>query len=103
MLPKSKRITAQDFKGKKTRLAYRGAFFDISVSPAESTKFACIISKKRIKKAVDRNSVKRKIYTSLGGISTKQPFFAFIYPTKNALHVSYKEIEEEINKAFATL
>jgi ribonuclease P protein component len=103
MLPKSKRITTQDFKGKKTRLAYRGAFFDISVSAGEMTKFACIISKKRIKRAVDRNRVKRKVYTALKDSSTKFPCFVFIYPTKNALHVPFKEIEEELRKAFATL
>lgn len=103
MLPKSKRITTQDFKGKKTRLVYRGAFFDLSLSPAEATKFACIISKKRIKRAVDRNQVRRRIYTSLQGVTPTQPAYIFIYPTKNALHAPKKAISEEINKAFATL
>jgi ribonuclease P protein component len=103
MLPKSKRITSQEFKGKKTRLVYRGAFFDVSLTPAETTKFACIISKKRIKKAVDRNQVKRRVYTSLQGIVTSHPAYIFIYPTKNALHAPKKAISEEINKAFATL
>jgi ribonuclease P protein component len=103
MLPKSKRITTQDFKGKKTRLAYRGAFFDLSVCASETSKFACIISKKRIKRAVDRNQVRRRVYASLQGMETKHPVYVFIYPTKNALHAPKAAISEEIRKAFATL
>lgn len=103
MLPKSKRITAQDFKGKKTRLVYRGAFFDISLSPAETTKFACIISKKRIKRAVDRNQVRRRVYSSLKDTNISNSAYIFIYPTKNAAHAPKKDILEELNKAFATL
>lgn len=103
MLPKSRRITTQDFKGKKTRLVYRGAFFDISFAPADTTKFACIISKKRIKRAVDRNRVRRQIYTSLQETTPNQLAYIFIYPTKNALHAPKKAISEEISKAFATL
>lgn len=107
MLPKTKRVTATDFKGTKTRLVYRGAFFDLSVAPTGSsediTKFACVIAKKRIKRAVDRNRAKRKIYTQLTGIQTKTPLLVFIYPTKHILQAPSFSIKEEISKAFATL
>lgn len=103
MLPKSRRITTQDFKGKKTRLAYRGAFFDMSIAPGEKTKYACIISKKRVKRAVDRNRIKRRIYTSLKDMDTKTPLFVFIYPTKTSLHASQASLHDELKKAFATL
>ncbi len=103
MLPKASRITTQDFKGKKTRLVYRGAFFDVSVAPGETTKFACVVAKKRIKRAVDRNKARRKIYTLLSNITTKTPLFIFVYPTKNILTAPFFTLKEEIRAAFATL
>jgi ribonuclease P protein component len=103
MLPKSKRIKALDFKGTKTRLIYRGALFDLSTAPGETTKFACIIAKKRIKRAVDRNKAKRKVYTALRAVRTKSPTFVFIYPTKNILHAPFQDVQKEIETAFATL
>lgn len=103
MLPKASRITTQDFKGKKTRLIYRGAFFDVSIAQAETTKFACVVAKKRIKRAVDRNKARRKIYTLLASVTTKTPLFIFVYPTKNVLTAPYPALKEEIRAAFATL
>jgi ribonuclease P protein component len=107
MLPKTKRIRAVDFKGLKTRLAYRGAFFDVSTASnggeGATTKFACIIAKKRIKRAVDRNTAKRKVYTLLKDTRTTSPLFVFVYPTKQILHAPWPTLEEEIKKAFATL
>jgi ribonuclease P protein component len=104
MLPKLKRVTTKDFKGIKTHLVYRGSFFDLSVAPSPlSTKFACIVSKKRIKRAVDRNKARRKIYTLLQEIKTKSPLLVFIYPTKNILTAPFPELQAEIRKAFATL
>jgi ribonuclease P protein component len=107
MLPKTKRIKAIDFKGLKTRLVYRGAFFDVSAAPQEGpaamTKFACVIAKKRIRRAVDRNVAKRKIYTLLQEVTTSSPLFVFVYPTKQILRAPHSAIKEEIKKAFATL
>lgn len=103
MLPKASRITSSEFKGLKARLTYRGALFDVSAAPAEVTKFACVISKKRIKRAVDRNKAKRKVYTLLHNVHTSSPFFIVVYPTKNILQASHETIKAEIAKAFATL
>lgn len=103
MLPKASRLTAKEFKGVKTRPTYRGAFFDLSISPSEITKFACIISKKRIKRAVDRNKAKRKIYALLEKSTPSTAAYVFIYPTKQILQAPHQALEEEITKAFATL
>jgi ribonuclease P protein component len=107
MLPKAQRMTTKDFKGIKTRLVYRGAFFDVSVAPAgdenTTTKFACVIAKKRIKRAVDRNRARRKTYSLLNEVSTKAPLRVFIYPTKNILQAPHLSVQDEIKKAFATL
>jgi ribonuclease P protein component len=103
MLPKALRITAKEWKGIKARPSYRGAFFDVSVTPAPTTKFACVISKKRIGKAVDRNRAKRKVYALLPGVKTSSPSLVFIYPTKHILTAHPDSLKEEIQKAFATL
>lgn len=106
MLPKSKRVTTRDFKGIKTRLIYRGVFFDVSIAlqtSLETTKFACIVSKKRIRRAVDRNRAKRKVYSLLHSITPPSPILVFIYPTKTILKAPHQELEQEIFKAFATL
>lgn len=103
MLPRALRMSVKDFKGQKTRLIYRGAFFDISVASGEITKFACIVAKKRIKRAVDRNKAKRKVYSLLTSVSPSTPFLIFVYPTKNILQAPHQVLASEIEKAFATL
>lgn len=104
MISRSLRAQARDFKGTKMRPCYRGAFFDISVGFAEKPTVACVISKKRIKRAVDRNRAKRKIYALIPEISAQlKPSFIVIYPTKQILQTRHSELKEEITKAFATL
>ena len=103
MLAKAKRLTTKDFKGSKPKIAYRGAFFDISLSPGTETKFACIVSKKRIKRAVDRNLARRRIYTLLKDINLSTPSLVFVYPTKAMLRAPFASLKEELDTAFATL
>lgn len=103
MLPKEVRLSAQDFKGLKTKLLYRGGFLDVAVAPSSTTKYACIIAKKRIRRAVDRNKAKRKVYAALRNIRPAQPLLVLIYPTKTILSTPSRVVEEEIEKAFATL
>lgn len=102
MLPKTKRLTAKDFKGLKPRLLYRGVLFDVAGTPGETARFACVISKKRIKRAVDRIKARRRVYAALAR-HNPAPYSFIIYPTKNLLTVSMQEIEQEMNTAFATL
>lgn len=103
MLPKSKRLTKADFKGLKAHISYRGANFDIAAVPKLSTKYACIISKKRIKRAVDRNKARRKVYEAIGSITPTSSSYILIYPTKQALYATVQTLKEEFLSAFATL
>lgn len=102
MLPKSKRLTGKDFTGLKTRIVYRGSCFDVATSSHFETKYACIVSKKRIKRAVDRNKAKRKVYEALRNIE-HTPSYVIIYPTKSILTTPILALKEELQKAFATL
>lgn len=104
MLPQEKRLKARDFKGKKPKLVYRGAFFDVSIIPSDdTTRFACIVSKKRVRRAVDRNIARRKMYALVSDIATKSPLLVLLYPTKAILQAPHTELVQEKDKAFATL
>ncbi|MFA6608550.1 MAG: ribonuclease P protein component [Candidatus Paceibacterota bacterium] len=103
MLPKSKRLTRDDFSKLQKRTTIRGNYFDVVISPSSETKFACVITKKRIKLATNRNSVRRKIYHALNGVVIKSPHLVIFYPKQNAHNASYKALLEEIQKVFATI
>lgn len=103
MLPKSKRLTQSDFKGLRTRISYRGTYFDIAVMPATTTKYACIIAKKRVKRAVDRNKARRKVYEAVRSIEPSSPSYVVIYPTKQAVAGAMEAMKNELLAAFATL
>lgn len=105
MFPASLRLTKKDFEGLKTRIVYRGQFFDIAKQDSPLFKVACVISKKRIKEATGRNAVRRKILHALNGymkMKTLNGLFV-IYPKSLPKTTPYQKIEEEILKAFATL
>ncbi|MEN9337951.1 MAG: Ribonuclease [Candidatus Parcubacteria bacterium] len=103
MLPKQKRLRTLDFKAKESKPLYRGPLFDIRIVAADETRFGCIISKKRIKRAVDRNRAKRKVYAGLTHLHLASTFLVFIYPTQAVLKAPHTLLQEELRKAFATL
>lgn len=103
MLPKQKRLRSLDFKAQESKPLYRGPLFDIRVRGAEESRFGCIISKKRIKRAVDRNKARRKVYAGLINVHIFHPMLVFIYPTQAVLKAPYTLLQEELQKAFATL
>jgi ribonuclease P protein component len=103
MLPKASRVTTKEWKGVRARPVYRGALFDLSTAEGATTKFACVIAKKRIRRAVDRNKARRRMFAALEGISLSSPKFVFVYPTKHILQAPFPTLKEETIKAFATL
>ncbi len=104
MLPKSERLTKSDFVGLRPKIVFRGVYVDIAIVPSVTTsRFACVIAKKRIKKAVERNAVKRKIYHIIREVKPKTPLLVIIYPKITVLSGSYSHYREEISQAFATL
>lgn len=103
MLPKSKRLTKEDFTGLRPKVFFRGELVDISYTPSSSIKFACVISKKTLKRAVDRNQVKRRCMESIQGIQPTRTSFFVLYPKKSCITSTYQQIHDEITKAFATL
>lgn len=103
MIPKSLRLTKSDFNTLQTKVIFRGDLFDIAIAKNKEKKFACVISKKRIKKAVDRNKVRRRIYSSIQELQPNIPYGVIIYPKAKSLESPYSQIQEEIRSVFATL
>lgn len=107
MLPKEKRLTTRDLKDVGRFSLYRGTYFDVKITEKFTHKYGCILSKKTLKKAVERNKVKRVFYRILQEqiVSQKETYTekgALFYPKKNTLTVSkevlVKEIENSLKK-----
>jgi ribonuclease P protein component len=104
MLPKKDRLTKNDFVGLRPRIVFRGNFVDIATAPNTTyPRFSCVIAKKRTKRAVDRNTIKRKIYHIIRDVKPKHSLFVIIYPKNTVLSGNYSHIKDEISKAFDTL
>ena len=107
MLPKSERLTQEDFKGVRPKVFFRGGLFEVSYIPSQSQKFACVITKKRVKTAVARNTLKRKVFSAIknnkGDLEKKKKGMLIFYLKVIPKDTPYLHLEEEIRKAFATL
>lgn len=105
MLSKSERLTSSDFKANNRRRIIRGELCDISYYPTEETssRFSVIVSKKTLKKAVERNRVKRKVYHILKNTRPQKSYGICIYPKAKSLITESSVIYSEIKKLFATL
>jgi ribonuclease P protein component len=103
MLPKSKRFTKEDFQGKRPKVFFRSDILDIAGLTLPSQKFACVTSKKTLRRAVDRNLIKRRIFGVVSEVSKPTDVSFVFYPKKGSSTIPYSQLREEIQKAFATL
>lgn len=105
MLPASLRLTKRDFSSLKTQTVYRGEAFDLAKKEEKAFKVACVISKKKIKLATDRNAIRRRVLHALAAFlkENQTKGYFIIYPKALPRNFPYNKIEEEIYKAFATL
>ncbi|MFA4891414.1 MAG: ribonuclease P protein component [Candidatus Gracilibacteria bacterium] len=78
----------------------------------EPPKFTVIASTKLAKKAVDRNTIKRRVYEAIRlnlksldqeSQNKDETWKVALIPKKRILDVEYKKIEEDIQKLFAKL
>lgn len=103
MPPKSERLTKYDFSGLKKRTTLVSSLFDIVYISSPTYKTACVIAKKRVPKAVDRNTIKRRIYNAYKENKPKKPYTVIFYPKKESLYAPYTKISNEMRVLFATL
>jgi len=107
-MPKKHRLSHKDFSHipHKGRRRVDGTYFSLSVSVGgvgTSTKTACIISKKAIHKAIDRNKIKRRVREIARPLirSTQDPIHFIFYTKQTALKASYKNLKADIETLIA--
>lgn len=103
MPKKEERLTKKDFNGLSRRELIRDPFFDVGYVQATSLKVACIISKKTIKRAVDRNKAKRKLYNLFSINKPQKPYIIIFYPKKDVLYTPFPELSAKMKEIFAKL
>jgi RNase P protein component len=103
MLPKSERFTKNNFLGIRPKVFFRGTLLDVAGIILPTQKFACVTSKKTLKRAVDRNLIKRRIFNAIKGIPHTFAYSIIFYPKKGSATISYSQLVDEIKSAFATL
>lgn len=107
MLSKKYKLTTLEIKdlfSKKERSFFsfkntRGNLFDIkyfSNPEIKYNKYAVILSGKTFKRAIERNKIKRQIYSLVEKFEQKQGFFVLIYPKKEILNVEFQDLKKEL-------
>ena len=84
----------------KSKKENAGSFSDIF-----SNKFAVILSSKTFKKAVERNNIKRQIYSIIENYlkdskNTNTFYFVLIYPKKDILNIKFQDLKKELYNTF---
>lgn len=103
MPKKEERLTKTDFNGLSRREIIRDPLFDVGYVQATFPKVACIISKKTLKRAVDRNKAKRKLYNLYSLNKPKRPYIIIFYPKKEILYTPFSELNAKMQEIFAKL
>lgn len=80
----------------------RSNFFDVKIflnNSIKENKYSTILSGKIFKKAIERNKIKRQIYTIFEGFekkTNKNKAFILIYPKKEILNIKFQDLEKEL-------
>ena len=80
-------------------MAFIKPIISIQKKKAESLSFYIVIPKKELKKAVDRNKIKRRIRYILNEFP-KKPLFLKIFVTKQALYIPYYQLRDIIQTQY---
>lgn len=101
MLPKNKRISKDSFKTILQKgTSYHTENFTLRVLPSEKEGFAVLVSKKVAKGAVDRNRIRRRVYSVLRDslLHIKAKSKNIVSAKDGAKQLSFESQKEEINR-----
>lgn len=106
MPPQKERLTKSHLvsltKGGQKKTV-RGVLFDTVYAPAETARVACVISTKRVKRAVDRNRIRRKMYHAWMMVTPHKPYHVILYPQAHVLRVAQQTLQDELTHTLTTL
>jgi ribonuclease P protein component len=100
MLPRSKRVSKQDFpsQGSKKKTLISPLFSLTHTPSSQKARFSAVVSKKVASLAVDRNHLRRQIYVICSQYLAKSLSGIFvIYAKKGAKDVTFNEMKLEIS------
>lgn len=105
MLKKKQRLSRSDFsqllrKGKR----FHDTYLTLVSLVSTSTKCGLVVSKKTAKKAVERNLLRRRVYSVLGdNLSKIENRHIAVLTKKNITDLSFPELEKELLHALDEL
>lgn len=109
---KYKLITSEikDLFSKKERSFFsfknsRNNLFDIkyfSNPEIKANKYAVILSGKTFRTAVERNKIKRQIYSLLENLKDKKGTFVLVYPKKEIINTKFQDLKKELYNVLST-
>lgn len=102
MLPKSKRLTTEEIESLSHGKSVFGTLISMRVIKSGTLKFAVSVSKKVAARAVDRNRLRRKVYSSLPLLidGIKEPAFVMLMPKKEIMSLPLETIRSELAAVF---
>ncbi len=110
MIKKNERMTSRDFhfikKSKFFKKSIEGKFVYITLYFCElDKKYAVVLSKKKFKKATERNFIRRRYYHIIRKNYPQDLHFCYfvLFPKKSALFASFQELKEDFIRIIHTL
>jgi ribonuclease P protein component len=103
IMPHVSRLTREDFLAlaKKRPKVHFGRFFSLSFYPdtAQEAKIACVVAKKNVRHAVDRNKIKRRVREIVRPCIPTLPVGAYVlYTKKTAREAAHTELQTDIKE-----
>ena len=96
MLSREKRLTREDFSKKSRNTSSHGEFLSVSVLDRPSFKGSVIVSKKVLSRAVDRNTLRRRLYAILGTLPYTNGWYV-VYAKKGAGARTHAQLKQELH------
>jgi ribonuclease P protein component len=104
MLPKSKRLTTAEFDAvmKNGRASHSSLFTLRWTDSHKDTRISAVAGQKILKTAVGRNSMRRRIYSSIRKISSRWPkgIHGIIFAKQSAVTAEHKALCIDIESLF---
>jgi len=100
MLGKALRFSRATFPIGRAKERYSLPWGAVSVYDAPQFRAGVVVSKKVLKKAHDRNRLRRRLYEAIGHVLPKNPpaIGLAVFPRKEALTAPYTAIVEDLKK-----
>ncbi|MEK7613335.1 MAG: ribonuclease P protein component [Patescibacteria group bacterium] len=97
MLSKKERLSRVSFPKKRAQLRHNFTWGAVSFYPSKTLHVGVVVSKKVLKRAVDRNKVRRRLYEAAkNGLKEETGTFICI-PRSEVLTISFKTLENDFS------